>query len=150
MTNPCLSLCNIVRCTVYMHFPFCAPSRPPCAVFSAFDIQRSSSIFVFCSLFSSCLQVSQLVLLHDASADGSAMPDLSTQIMAVNAAVQNLVRVGKDTTASSKDEILKQDMPPAFTEVEQASNSLVEASQIFKTDPHSKAGRKILIEGSRG
>ena len=39
------------------------------------------------------LQVSQLVILHEEAQDGNAMPDLSTPVMAVSAAVQNLVRV---------------------------------------------------------
>lgn len=95
-------------------------------------------------------QVSELVILHEASEDGSAMPDLSQQIAVVNAAVQNLVRVGKETTASSKDQILKQDMPPAFTRVEEASNGLVEASVMLRDDPYSVPARKKLIEGARG
>ncbi|XP_071853613.1 vinculin-like isoform X7 [Apostichopus japonicus] len=95
-------------------------------------------------------QVSELVILHEASEDGSAMPDLSQQIAVVSAAVQNLVRVGRETTNSSKDTVLKQDMPPALNKVEEASNGLLQASLMLRDDPYSVSARKTLIEGSRG
>lgn len=91
-----------------------------------------------------------MVILHEASEDGSAMPDLSQQIAVVSAAVQNLVRVGRETTNSSKDTVLKQDMPPALNKVEEASNGLLQASLMLRDDPYSVSARKTLIEGSRG
>jgi vinculin len=39
------------------------------------------------------LQVSQLVILHEETEGGLAMPDLSAPVQAVSAAVQNLVLV---------------------------------------------------------
>ncbi|XP_029181563.2 LOW QUALITY PROTEIN: vinculin-like [Acropora millepora] len=95
-------------------------------------------------------QVSTLVILHEEAEDGKAMPDLALPVQAVGAAVQNLVKVGKETAASSKDQILKEEMPLAFTRVEESSILLVEASHILRTDPYSSAARKKLIDGARG
>ncbi|XP_041466871.1 vinculin-like isoform X6 [Lytechinus variegatus] len=95
-------------------------------------------------------QVSQLVILHEEAQDGNAMPDLSNPVMAVSAAVQNLVKVGKDTANSTDDKILKQEMPPAFTGVEESSNKLAEAAMELKRDPYSSPARKKLIDGARG
>ena len=58
--------------------------------------------------------------------------------------------MGKETAASSKDQILKEEMPLAFTRVEESSILLVEASQILRKDPYSSAARKKLIDGARG
>ncbi|XP_070200655.1 vinculin-like isoform X2 [Littorina saxatilis] len=95
-------------------------------------------------------QVSRLVILHEEAEDGNAMPDLATPVRAVKAAVDNLVRVGYETVNSSDDQILKQDMPPALTRVEESSLLLLDASELLRTDPYSGPARKKLIEGSRG
>ncbi|XP_072163078.1 vinculin-like [Diadema setosum] len=95
-------------------------------------------------------QVSQLVILHEEAQDGNAMPDLSRPVMAVSAAVQNLVKVGKDTAESTQDKILKQEMPPAFQKVEESAHQLSQAAMTLKTDPFSSEARKILIDGARG
>nr|XP_054757275.1 vinculin-like [Lytechinus pictus] len=95
-------------------------------------------------------RVSQLVILHEEAQDGNAMPDLSNPVMAVSAAVQNLVKVGKDTANSTDDKILKQEMPPAFTGVEESANKLAEAAMQLKQDPYSSPARKKLIDGARG
>lgn len=95
-------------------------------------------------------QVSQLVILHEETEGGLAMPDLSAPVQAVSAAVQNLVLVGKQTMEDSKDQILKQEMPLAFSRVEESSRFLVGATQIFKNDPTSPEGRKKLLDGARG
>lgn len=95
-------------------------------------------------------QVSRLVILHEEAEDGNAMPDLAVPVRAVKAAVDNLVRVGYETVNSSDDQILKQDMPPALTRVEQSSLLLLEASELLRMDPYSGPARKKLIEGSRG
>lgn len=95
-------------------------------------------------------QVSTLVILHEEAEDGKAMPDLAMPVQAVGTAVQNLVKVGKDTAASSKDQILKQEMPLAFKRVEESSILLVEASQLLRKDPFSSVARKKLIDGARG
>ena len=58
--------------------------------------------------------------------------------------------MGKDTAASSKDQILKQEMPLAFKRVEESSILLVEASQLLRKDPFSSVARKKLIDGARG
>lgn len=50
----------------------------------------------------------------------------------------------------SKDQILKQEMPLAFTRVEESSSLLVGATQMFKNDPTSPEGRKKLLDGARG
>ncbi|KXJ18815.1 Vinculin [Exaiptasia diaphana] len=95
-------------------------------------------------------QVSQLVIFHEEGEDGRAMPDLSMPIKAVGAAVANLVKVGQQTAANSKDKILRQEMPLAFNRVEESSTFLVEASHILKDDPFSSVARKKLIDGARG
>lgn len=95
-------------------------------------------------------QVSRLVILHEEAEDGNAMPDLAMPIRAVKAAVDNLVRVGYETVNSSDDQILKQDMPPALTRVEESSLLLLDASDLLRADPYSGPARKKLIEGSRG
>ena len=58
--------------------------------------------------------------------------------------------MGKETASSSKDQILKQEMPLAFKRVEESSILLVEASQILRRDPFSSEARKKLIDGARG
>ena len=50
----------------------------------------------------------------------------------------------------SKDQIMKQEMPLAFSRVEESSMMLVSATQIFKNDPTSPEGRKKLLDGARG
>ncbi|XP_071505941.1 vinculin-like isoform X3 [Diadema antillarum] len=95
-------------------------------------------------------QVSQLVILHEEAQDGNAMPDLSRPVMAVSAAVQNLVKVGKDTAESTQDKILRQEMPPAFQKVEESAHQLSQAALTLKSDPFSSEARKILIDGARG
>jgi vinculin len=94
--------------------------------------------------------VSRLVILHEEAEDGNAMPDLNVPVRAVKAAVDNLVRVGYETVNSSDDQILKQDMPPALTRVEESSLLLLDASELLRSDPYSGPARKKLIEGSRG
>ncbi len=49
-----------------------------------------------------CPQVSKLIILHEEGEDGNAMPDLEKPVLAVSTAVNNLVRVGHDTIASSQ------------------------------------------------
>jgi len=78
------------------------------------------------------------------------MPDLEKPVYAVSRAVQNLVKVGRETIQSSDDAILRQDMPAALLRVESASKLLEEASGMLKLDPFSVPARKKLIEGSRG
>lgn len=95
-------------------------------------------------------QVSRLVILHEEAEDGNAMPDLEKPVFGVSRAVQNLVKVGRETIQSSDDAILRQDMPSALQRVEQAARHLEEASSMLKGDPYSQPARKKLIEGSRG
>ena len=59
-------------------------------------------------------------------------------------------QVGYETVNSSDDQILKQDMPPALTRVEESSLLLLDASDLLRADPYSGPARKKLIEGSRG
>ena len=47
-------------------------------------------------------QVSKLIILHEEGEDGNAMPDLERPVDAVSKAVDNLVRVGRDTINSSQ------------------------------------------------
>ena len=47
-------------------------------------------------------QVSKLIILHEEGEDGNAMPNLERPVQAVSKAVENLVRVGKDTINSSQ------------------------------------------------
>ncbi|KAG9509558.1 Vinculin [Fragariocoptes setiger] len=95
-------------------------------------------------------QVSRLVILHEEAEDGNAMPDLSKPVQAVSRAVENLIKVGKDTINSSDDEILRADMPNSLHRVERASRLLEEAAEMLRADPYSQPARKLLIEGSRG
>jgi vinculin len=95
-------------------------------------------------------QVSQLVIIHEEGESGIAIPDLSSQITAVTAAVVNLVDVAKQTCASSKDAILKEEMPVAYTKVEVSSTNLAESTQTLKKDPYSVDGRRMLLDGARG
>ncbi|XP_077469575.1 vinculin-like isoform X2 [Stigmatopora argus] len=96
-------------------------------------------------------QISHLVIMHEeGEVDGKAIPDLSLPVQAVQAAVSNLVRVGKETVQTTEDQMLKRDMPPAFIKVENSSSKLVQAAQMLKTDPYSVPARDYLIDGSRG
>ncbi|XP_076830721.1 vinculin a isoform X2 [Brachyhypopomus gauderio] len=96
-------------------------------------------------------QISHLVIMHEeGEVDGKAIPDLTAPVAAVQAAVSNLVRVGKETVQTTEDQMMKRDMPPAFIKVENACAKLVEAAQMLKADPYSVPARDYLIDGSRG
>ncbi|XP_077595398.1 vinculin a [Stigmatopora nigra] len=96
-------------------------------------------------------QISHLVIMHEeGEVDGKAIPDLTTPVAAVQAAVSNLVRVGKETVQTTDDQIMKRDMPPAFIKVENACTKLVKAASMLKADPYSVPARDYLIDGSRG
>ncbi|XP_078477864.1 vinculin-like, partial [Lampetra planeri] len=96
-------------------------------------------------------QISHLVIMHEeGEVDGKAIPDLTAPVLAVQAAVGNLVKVGKDTVRTTEDPILRQDMPPAFSKVESACSTLVQAASMLVGDPYSVAARDFLIDGSRG
>ncbi|XP_016412405.1 vinculin-like [Sinocyclocheilus rhinocerous] len=96
-------------------------------------------------------QISHLVIMHEeGEVDGKAIPDLTSPVAAVQAAVSNLVRVGKETVQTTEDKIMKRDMPPAFIKVENACAKLVEAAHMLRTDPYSVPARDYLIDGSRG
>ncbi|CAJ1067544.1 vinculin-like isoform X5 [Xyrichtys novacula] len=96
-------------------------------------------------------QISHLVIMHEeGEVDGKAIPDLTVPVAAVQAAVSNLVRVGKETVQTTEDQVMKRDMPPAFIKVENSSSKLVQAAQMLKTDPYSVPARDYLIDGSRG
>ncbi|XP_030308670.1 vinculin isoform X1 [Calypte anna] len=96
-------------------------------------------------------QISHLVIMHEeGEVDGKAIPDLTAPVTAVQAAVSNLVRVGKETVQTTEDQILKRDMPPAFIKVENACTKLVRAAQMLQADPYSVPARDYLIDGSRG
>ncbi|XP_041715091.1 vinculin isoform X1 [Coregonus clupeaformis] len=96
-------------------------------------------------------QISHLVIMHEeGEVDGKAIPDLTAPVAAVQAAVSNLVRVGKDTVQTTEDQIMKRDMPPAFIKVETACTKLVQAASMLKADPYSVPARDYLIDGSRG
>ncbi|XP_056432450.1 vinculin b isoform X1 [Gadus chalcogrammus] len=96
-------------------------------------------------------QISHLVIMHEeGEVDGKAIPDLTAPVAAVQAAVSNLVRVGRDTVQTTEDKIMKRDMPPAFSKVETACTKLVQAASMLKADPYSVPARDYLIDGSRG
>ncbi|XP_067395251.1 vinculin isoform X3 [Emydura macquarii macquarii] len=96
-------------------------------------------------------QISHLVIMHEeGEVDGKAIPDLTAPVAAVQAAVSNLVRVGKETVQTTDDQILKRDMAPAFIKVENACTKLVQAAQMLQADPYSVPARDYLIDGSRG
>ncbi|XP_053730868.1 vinculin-like isoform X6 [Synchiropus splendidus] len=96
-------------------------------------------------------QISHLVIMHEeGEVDGKAIPDLTVPVAAVQAAVSNLVRVGKETVQTTEDQLMKRDMPPAFIKVENSSSKLVQAAQMLKADPYSVPARDYLIDGSRG
>ncbi|XP_062330092.1 vinculin b isoform X1 [Osmerus eperlanus] len=96
-------------------------------------------------------QISHLVIMHEeGEVDGKAIPDLTAPVAAVQAAVSNLVRVGKETVQTTEDQVMKRDMPPAFIKVETACTKLVQAASMLKADPYSVPARDYLIDGSRG
>ncbi|XP_053306962.1 vinculin isoform X1 [Spea bombifrons] len=96
-------------------------------------------------------QISHLVIMHEeGEVDGKAIPELTAPVAAVQAAVSNLVRVGKETVQTTEDQIMKRDMPPAFIKVENACTKLVQAAQMLHADPYSVPARDYLIDGSRG
>uniref|UniRef100_A0AAX7VJF8 Vinculin n=1 Tax=Astatotilapia calliptera TaxID=8154 RepID=A0AAX7VJF8_ASTCA len=96
-------------------------------------------------------QISHLVIMHEeGEVDGKGIPDLTAPVAAVQAAVSNLVRVGKETVQTTEDQLMKRDMPPAFIKVENACAKLVQAASMLKADPYSVPARDYLIDGSRG
>ena len=60
------------------------------------------------------------------------------------------LQVGKQTVAGTKDEKLKEDMPPTFKMVEDSTDTLVEASKGLSVDAESKPHKKMLLDGARG
>lgn len=95
-------------------------------------------------------QVSKLVILHEEAEEGNAMPDLSRPVQVVKMAVDNLIKVGYETTNNSNDHQLKEDMPVALRRVEDSCGALLDASTMIRDDPYSSDARARLIEGSRG
>ncbi|XP_007896872.1 vinculin a isoform X3 [Callorhinchus milii] len=96
-------------------------------------------------------QISHLVIMHEeGEVDGKAIPDLTGPVAAVQAAVSNLVRVGKETVQTTEDQVMKRDMPPAFIKVENACAKLIQAAQMLKDNPYAVPARDYLIDGSRG
>ncbi|XP_033120194.1 vinculin-like isoform X3 [Anneissia japonica] len=95
-------------------------------------------------------QISQLVILHEQAEDGAAMPDLTQPVSAVAKAVGNLVQVGRQTSATSTDKVLQEEMPVALDRVENASISLIQAAKTLRQEPLSRSARDILINGARG
>ncbi|XP_055517549.1 vinculin isoform X2 [Leucoraja erinacea] len=96
-------------------------------------------------------QISHLVIMHEeGEVDGKAIPDLTGPVVAVQAAVSNLVKVGKETVQTTEDQVMKRDMPPAFIKVETACTKLIQAAQMLKDNPYAVPARDYLIDGSRG
>ncbi|CAI8028993.1 Vinculin [Geodia barretti] len=95
-------------------------------------------------------QVSHLVLLHEDVREGKLVADISLPVRAVSAAVDNLINVGKQTVESSKDELLKKDMPPSFVTVEDACKKLQEAADGLSADQSSQPHHTLLLQGARG
>lgn len=123
-----------------------APAPRPAAAMPVFHTRTIESI-----LEPVAQQISHLVIMHEeGEVDGKAIPDLTAPVAAVQAAVSNLVRVGKETVQTTEDQILKRDMPPAFIKVENACTKLVQAAQMLQADPYSVPARDYLIDGSRG
>ena len=91
-----------------------------------------------------------MVVLDEEAGQGGTMPDLSEPVVAVSAAVGTLVKVGKETAASSNDEQLQQDLPRAWEAAEVASKQLTEAAATLKENARSAPGRRLLISGARG
>uniref|UniRef100_V9K798 Vinculin n=2 Tax=Callorhinchus milii TaxID=7868 RepID=V9K798_CALMI len=87
---------------------------------------------------------------EEGEVDGKAIPDLTGPVAAVQAAVSNLVRVGKETVQTTEDQVMKRDMPPAFIKVENACAKLIQAAQMLKDNPYAVPARDYLIDGSRG
>ncbi|XP_008516076.2 vinculin isoform X1 [Equus przewalskii] len=140
-----LSLCGFSASS----FPvLCSPrfAAPLAAAMPVFHTRTIESI-----LEPVAQQISHLVIMHEeGEVDGKAIPDLTAPVAAVQAAVSNLVRVGKETVQTTEDQILKRDMPPAFIKVENACTKLVQAAQMLQSDPYSVPARDYLIDGSRG
>ncbi|KAG7275857.1 hypothetical protein CRUP_033270 [Coryphaenoides rupestris] len=106
-------------------------------------------------------QISHLVIMHEeGEVDGKAIPELTAPVAAVQAAVSNLVRVGKDTVQTTEDQIMKRDMPPAFIKQTFGPQAAVGGDRpvraggrprpMLKADPYSVPARDYLIDGSRG
>jgi vinculin len=95
-------------------------------------------------------QVSQLVILHEDVKEGKLVADIVEPVKIVSAAVVNLITVGKQTVESSKDELLKKDMPPSFVTVEDACRALKEAADGLNADQSSQHHHALLLEGARG
>uniref|UniRef100_G1ME38 Vinculin n=4 Tax=Boreoeutheria TaxID=1437010 RepID=G1ME38_AILME len=139
--------------------PFSGPPAPPprilCSPRFAAPLAAAMPVFhtrtIESILEPVAQQISHLVIMHEeGEVDGKAIPDLTAPVAAVQAAVSNLVRVGKETVQTTEDQILKRDMPPAFIKVENACTKLVQAAQMLQSDPYSVPARDYLIDGSRG
>lgn len=60
------------------------------------------------------------------------------------------LQVGKQTLETTKDELLKKDMPPTFITTEEATDTLIAASKGLREQPELKANRILLLDGARG
>ncbi|XP_043911599.1 vinculin [Protopterus annectens] len=97
------------------------------------------------------LQISQLVIMHEeGEVDGKAIPDLTAPVAAVQAAVSNLVRVGKETVQTTEDQLMKRDMPPAFIKSESGCVKLLRGSQLLGRGPLALPDREPLFDGGEG
>ena len=61
-----------------------------------------------------------------------------------------VLQVGRETVKTSKDELLKKDMPPSFVMVEEACRKLQEAADGLNKDHFSQTHHVLLLEGARG
>ena len=59
-------------------------------------------------------------------------------------------KVAYETIDSSNDLLFKEEMPPALNRVEEACKSLMDATELLKSDSKSVNGKMRLIEGERG
>lgn len=88
--------------------------------------------------------------MHEEADNGNQMPDLSVPLQVLQSAVENLIKVGTETSKITEDSLLKKELPQALSQVKDACESLEKAAIIFKSDSESPVGKRKLVEGQRG
>eukprot|EP00049_Salpingoeca_infusionum_P001089 m.45074 g.45074 ORF g.45074 m.45074 type:complete len:847 (+) comp10863_c0_seq1:830-3370(+) len=95
-------------------------------------------------------QVAQLVVLEERARQLNAgIPDLTGAAEAIGMAIQNLVKVGRESMGDG-DEQLRTRMPAACEQIQAAGKLFMDATMKINMDPFDADGRQLLVQAARG
>eukprot|EP00800_Vazella_pourtalesii_P014642 TRINITY_DN3760_c0_g1_i3.p1 TRINITY_DN3760_c0_g1~~TRINITY_DN3760_c0_g1_i3.p1 ORF type:complete len:697 (-),score=158.01 TRINITY_DN3760_c0_g1_i3:585-2675(-) len=96
-------------------------------------------------------QVSQLIILYEDAQRGLEIQNIGLHLREVTAAVENLLQVGQNLSATSKDEILKRELPLAGEKIENSCSMVNQAAKAFEPGAQGNVEDKhLMLDGARG